>query len=413
MSHNGWTCAVTMNDAPPIPPPKISVQRDGDDQLWLASEKLDDGFQWTLPVICKPFVTVSENPDHTPENYFFIFGANYSWSPRQYAELCYLLDRHDCVPGDQRGWWYKESVLKKFAVKAPGITPEFYVRWPGYEIPTYSADFETLELPEEPGFNKDELKFLNHLQRMTSTQSWEALKFLWIQFRKQAILWMSVERRPLDLGFIRLVPTPYRANWKEAMAVRFGGLLHLFRSINREDRQETLQEAGFFKALSSVKLLAVDREKPFCHWSVEALPSQDLEKAIEEHEYQRFQRIGPAGYARHILRSMANGLGDTMRIFGHYARAVCTLPGKRVEGERGFGVEIIVPELRGGSVRAGRGIVEVLELSPNAFETLSDVQEPQEQGQEPKPMTVKVPKFLRNVAPYRELPEKIDGNGVK
>lgn len=398
-----------MNDAPPISPPKISVQRDGDDELWICGDKLDDGFEWRLPVVAKPFATVPE----ASERWLFIFGANYSWSPRQFAELAYLLDRHDCVPGDQRGWWFRESVIQKFAAKAPGITPEFYTRWPGYEIPSYGDDFETLVLPDEPGFNKDELKFLKHLQRMTSTQSWEALKFLWIHFRKQAILWMSVNRRPLDLGFIRLVPTPYRANWKEAMAVRFGGLLHLFRSRKSEDRTEILQEAGFFNALSSVKLLALDKEKAFCHWTVESMPSPDLEKAIEEQEYQKFQRIGPAGYARHILRSMANGLGDTMRVFGHYARAVCTPPGQRVEGERGFGVEIIVPALRGGSVRAERGITEVLELSPNAFETLSDAPEPQEQGQEPKPMTVKVPEFLRNVAPYKELPEKITGNGAK
>lgn len=390
-------------------PAKISVQRDGDDQLWLVSEKLDDGFQWTLPITTKPHRTITEMPENS-ETYHFVFGANYNWSPRQYQELSFVLDRFDCVPNDIRGWWFTQAVLEKFAAKAPGINSDFYIRWPGYEAPAYN-DIDTLELPEEPGFNKDELKFLKHLQRMTGTQSWEAMKFLWLAFRKQAILWMSVERRPLDLGFIRLVPMPYRCNWKEALAVRFGGLLSRFRGSMRDERTEMLQNSGFFEALSSVKLLAVDKEKVFCHWTVEALPSPDLETAIEEQEYRKFQRIGPAGYARHILKSMADRLTETLRIFSHYAQAVCLPPGRRVEGN-GLGIEIIAPELRDGRVRAGRGIVEVVELSPKAFQKLTDVPDPDAKPAEDRTKAVKIPEFLRSVRPFKELPEKIDVNGI-
>lgn len=391
-------------------PAKISVQRDGDDQLWTVNGKLNDGFQWTLPITAKPHRTITEPPEPS-EPWYFVFGANYNWSPRQYEELSCVLDRYDCCPADPRGWWYRQEVLEKFAVKAPGINPDFYIRWPGYETPSYN-EIDTLELPEEPGFNKAELNFLKHLQRMTGTQSWEALKFFWINFRKQAILWMAVERRPLDLGFIRLVPMPYRANWKEALTVRFSGLMHCFRGETRQDRQEILQAGGFFEALSSVKLLAVEKEKVFCRWTVESLPSHDLELAIEEQEYRKFQRIGPAGYARHILRSMADRIGDTMRIFTRYAQAVCLPPGRRMEAKNGFGVEIIVPDLAPGRIRPGHGIAEQIDLSPTAFTRLTDTQQPY-QSSEIKPMKVKVPDFLRNVRPFKELSYKGDINGRK
>lgn len=388
----------------------LNVQRDGDDELWLASSKLDDGFVWTLPVVTKPHRTTGD----PPERWAYVHGSNYGWSLQQFEELSMVLDRHDCVPGDPRGWWFRQAVLEKFATKAPGINADFYIRWPGYDIPSYSdiQDQQCLDLPEEPGFNRDELKFLKHLHRMTNNQSWEALKFLWLSFRKQAILWMSEKRRPLDLGFVRLMPTPYRANWKEALAVRFGGLLHLFRrNPNAETdaaRTETLHAAGFFEALASVKLLAVDKEKVFCHWTVDVLPSPELETALDEQEYQKFRRIGPAGYALHILRSMANRLSDTMRTFSHYSKTVCTPPGRRLEGPKAFGSEIIAPDLRDGRVRPGRGIAEQIDLCPDAFSQLTDTAETPGQAIEAKPMTVKVPDFLRNVGPFKELAEKVD-----
>lgn len=389
----------------------LNVQRDGDDELWIVSSKLDDGFQWSIPIVTKPHLTT----DDPPERWAYVHGSNYGWSARQFEELSLVLDRHDCVPADPRGWWFRQAILEKFATKAPGINSDFYIRWPGYETPSYS-DIDTLDLPEEPEFNRDELKFLKHLQRTTGTQSWEAIKFLWLSFRKQAVLWMAVERKPLDLGFIRLMPMPYRANWKEAIAVRFGSLFHLLRrplpapaGDSEDPRTETLQAAGFFAALASVKLLAVGREKPFCRWTVESLPSAGLMNAMDEQEYRKFQRIGPASYAVHILRAMAARLSDTMKIMRHYTEALWSPPGRRVEGPKGFGVEIIAPDLRDGRIRSGRGIVEELQIFPGAFERLTDTEESRPEPVKPQ----KIPEFLKNVQAFKQIPESVEESNVK
>lgn len=390
----------------PDPPKATRVLRDRDDELWTVEAKLNDGFEWRLPIIVKPHHAA----DDPSARWYYVHGANYNWSPQQYSQLAPILDHHDCVPSWESGWWFTQSAIDRFATKASGITPDFYIRWPGYETPRFSSETDTLEIPEEPGLSPDETKFLRHLQNMTGTQTWEALKFLWLAFRKQAVFWIARERRPLDLGFIRIIPMPYRANWKEALAVRFSGVLSCFRSAGRAKRQETLQEAGFFKALSSVQLLAVDKEKVFCHWTLETMPSTELEEAIDIQEYAKFQRQGPAGYVRHILRSMETRLNDTMRIFSRYVGLVCHAPGRKLVTDQRSGTEIIVAELREKRVRPGRGLVDALELSPAPFARLSDQSD---SGLSPEPASekLKLPEFIRDVAPFKELPEKIDSNG--
>lgn len=394
-----------MNIVNPSEPKKLSVQRDGDDELWTVEGKLDDGFQFRMPIITKPHRTTSE----PVERWHYVHGSDYTWSPRQYEELAVIMDRHDCTPRCETGWWFSQAVLDTFASKAPGITPEFYIRWPGYDTPSFSGEIGTLDIPEEPGFSTDELKFLKHLQRMTGTQTWEALKFLWLAFRKQSMLWLAKERRPLDFGFIRITPMPYRVNWKEALAVRFGGILKCFRKGNHGQRHDILQESGFFDALSSVKLLAVDKDKVFCHWTLEATPSADMDQTMNEYEYAKFRRIGPAGYARWILRCMADRLSETLRIFSRYVQTVSLPPGRRVGSESAFGVEIIAPELRDKRIRPGKGIVEALDLSPEQFSRLTDTSDHAETRSE----TLKLPEFVRTVHPFKELPEKIEMNGFE
>lgn len=389
-------------------PKKISVIRDQDDELWTIEGKLDDGFQWRYPLIVKPHRT----KDEPFQRWAYVHGSDYKWSPSQYAALSAILDHHDCVPSHPSGWWFTQTVLEMFATKAPGITHDFYIRWPGYEDPKFSDDPDILDVPEEPGFSAEEMKFLKHLQNVTGTQTWEALKFLWIAFRRQAIMWVARERRPLDIGFIRIVPMPYRTNWKEALAVRFSGVLSCFRTAGREKRQETLQESGFYEALASVKLLAVDRERLFCHWTLESMPSDELQEAINEQEYAKFQRSSPAGYARHMLGSMATRLNDTMRMFAKYVAVVTVPTGRKVVSDNRSGTEIIVPETRPGRVRPGRGIADVIELSPKPFARLNDENDDKPKGESAKEM-LKIPDFVRDVSPFKQLPDKIESEGFQ
>jgi hypothetical protein len=381
---------------------KISVQRDGDTELWVVSGKLeDDGSAWSLPIYVRPFRSEGEGG----ERWFRVKRAG-SYTASQYRHLKPVLDAFDHCPNDPNAWWFNEASLAKCARKHPGINRDACITWPGYEPPRIDRgdvdlDEEELELDPEPGFSALESEFLKRVHGLLGSIGWEELKIIWTAVRKEAKKFLVTDRRVLDLGFIRIIPMPYRINWKEALSVRFGALLSAFRKTPTE-RHEALTEAGVYGALASAKLLALDPKQRFVHWTCETLPSRELQKALEEQEFAKLQKIGHAAYANHILSAMSKRLKYTLEILRHYASTVSVPPAKIREGYK-FGSVTLIPATDPGRVRPGKGICESIELSPEtAFNKFSDETPPQPEKEEAPP---ELPNFLKGIRSFRALVE--------
>jgi len=380
---------------------KISVARDGDTELWVVSGTLvEDGFKWSLPIFVQPFRSSDG------ERWYRVKRAG-SYTASQYRHLKPALDAFDHCPNDQNSWWFSEASLLKAARKHPGINREACFRWPGFEPPKIDRgevdnDEEELELEPEPGFSSLESEFLKRVHGLLGSIGWEELKIIWTAVRKEALKWLAVDQRVLDLGFVRLAYTPYRINWREAITVRFGTLLSAFRKPPA-DRHEALTGAGVYNALASAKLLAIDPKQRFVHWTLETLPSRELEHAMDEQEFARLQRIGPAAYANHILGAMSKRLKYTLEILRHYAGAV-TIPTAEIREGKTFGSVTLIPATDPGRVRPGKGICETLELSPEtAFSRFSDETPPAKKEEEP--MKPELPNFLKGIKSFRQLVE--------
>lgn len=384
------------------PASRISVERDGDSEIWVVSGTLPDGFNWSLPILALPYRSASER--------WFQISSSGSYTNSQYSELTPILDAHDHCPGDERAWWFSESSLSKFARKHPGINREFVIVWPGH-VPSKAASNDAASeqiIPEpEPGLSSQETMLLKRVAYLLSEVRWEILKLWWIAIRKEIIRQLAVERKPVDLGFAKLMMMPYRINWKEALCIRFGSILQAFRKTP-EERHEAMRLAGMYAALSSVSMLALDRRKHFIHWTLETVPSPELEKAIEEHEYARQQKLGACGYARRVLDALSHSLPMTLDILRYYARRVGIPPAKRKEGDA-FGSVTLVPAVEPGHVRPGKGICEHLELSPEgAFSNFTEA-EPEdlaEVGPGPgRPGKIRLPRLLRDVPGFKAMVE--------
>jgi hypothetical protein len=396
---------------PPASPRKISVLPDGDTEIWAVSGKMEEtGFAWTLPIFTRPFRSESG------ERWFQVKRAG-SYTASQYRHLKPVMDAFDHCPADANAWWLSEATLSKFARKHPGINREAVITWPGYEPPKIDNGEieEELELEPDGEFSALESEFLKRVHYLLGSIGWDELRIIWLAVRKEAKKFLVVDRRILDLGFARLAYTPYRQNWKEALCVRFGSLLSAFRKTPT-DRHEALNEAGVYGALSSAKLLAIDPKHRFVHWTLETLPSQELERALHEQELARFQKLGPAGYANRILGAMSKRLKYTLEILRRYAGAV-TLPVAKIHEGGSFGSATLVPATEPGRVRPGKGICENLDLAPEAaFSKFSDEESPPPEKKEDfKPQ---LPHFLENVKSFRQLvangelqPPKARGDG--
>lgn len=380
-------------------PRKISVRRDGDTELWVVSGRLEDGFAWSLPIYVHPFRS------EDGERWFRVKRAG-SYTASQYRCLKPVIDSFDHCPNDQNAWWFSDASLLKFARKHPGINRETTIVWPGYEPPKIDRgdvdnDEEDLQLEPEPGFSALESEFLKRVHGLLGSIAWEELKIIWLAVRKEAKKFLVTDRRVLDLGFARIIAMPYRQNWKEALTVRFSALISAFRKPPGE-RQEALTEAGVYKALASAKLLAIDAKHRFVRWTLETLPSRELEQSLEEQEFARLQKIGHAAYANHILGAMSKRLKYTLEILRHYSGAVSVPAGAICEGKT-FGSVTLIPATDPGRVRPGKGICESLELSPEtAFNRFSDEAPPKPEKEEAPP---ELPNFLKNIRSFRALVE--------
>ena len=352
-------------------PDKLSVLPAGDFELWTVTSKLPDGFAFTLPIKARPF-SVEGSEDTNARIWFVHRGMLLSSS--QYNALTPVLDAFDFSPDDERGWWFKNEDMARFAVKVPGMNPEYYIVWPGVEpLRIHGADASPDQVVVEPapGFSGPELTFLKKLHHAIPEISWDALKIFWLAIRKEAIRWVAVEKKPLDLGFIKLIPMPYRANWKEALAVRFGSLIHVFRKPT-EERHQDLTVCGFYSALASPKLLAIDRDKNFIDWTIEMIPSDEMTRTAQQHEHARRQKIGPGSYASNMLQTMAAHLNATLDIMKFYAGRISIPPASAREGKT-FVSTVLLPAVQLGRVRPGRGICDRIDLAPNdAFGQFND-----------------------------------------
>jgi hypothetical protein len=380
---------------PPVT--RITVEPCGDWELWIAAGKLADNFEWRLPIKALPFKS------GVGDRLYYV-KCGMSCSAPQYNALSPVLDAWDCCPKDERGWWFKEASMKNFAVHAPGIHPEFYTVWPEYTVPkvNYSdPNPEDFELEPDPGFSALETEFLKRVHGLLGSIGWEELKIVWLAVRKEAKKFLVVDRRILDLGFVRLAYMPYRQNWKEALTIRFGALLTVFRKTPT-DRHEALTEAGVYGALASAKLVAVDPKLRFVHWTLETLPSRELQHAVEEQEFAKLQKIGPASYANQILGAMSKRLKHTLEILRYYSGAVSLPVAKIREGGR-FGSASLVPATEPGRVRPGKGICETLDLAPEtAFNRFTDEAPPPEPREAPP---LELPNFLKGIRSFRQLVE--------
>lgn len=76
-------------------------------------------------------------------------------------------------------------------------------------------------------------------------------------------------QKPVDLYFIKLHPTPYRANWKQILNARYPNLWRVVGRRNAHMRELALLDSGFMDELISLDLLAHNVKDGYCYRRVE------------------------------------------------------------------------------------------------------------------------------------------------
>lgn len=306
-----------------------------DRSLWYA--EAEDG-SWRLPLFVE-WLLDKENDIH----YAHVVPAFCPYFS-QALTLKALLQVHD-IRGRDEQWVIPRRICEAVLHKAPGITPNYYYKWesdtcPPIPIPRNPLDIGiALNKPDAHRPSWD--SFARWISKETKISS-SIINAVLRAIADYGPTWLVLHRLPLDLGFVRLIAAPFRANWKEIVAFKckFKKLRSLLR-LPEAEIWKALEEIEFPETLTSPHNIALRRGWKNEHGStridycIEAIPSEKFEQAVNRIEDQRMSRGGASYIAdfEEAVEKLYKSLCMAMRSYmGKVAKPYASLRNSRNTG---------------------------------------------------------------------------------
>lgn len=264
----------------------------GDRELWYAES---EDKSWSLPLF------VEFRHDKAGDVHYCHIVPAFCPYYNQALALKALLQPHD-IQGRDDQWIITRRMAEALLHKAPGITPRFYYCWPSDDCPPierHPLDVNAeLKKPhaDRPTWNSF-AQFLSKERKISVSIINAVLRGIADEGPK----WMVEHRRPLDLGFCRLIAAPFRANWKEIVTFKTKYLkLRSLLRLPEEQVWKALEDVGLPSILTSPHNIGLRRgwknetDVVRIDYTIEAIPSEQFESAVNRIEGKRMSRGGAA-----------------------------------------------------------------------------------------------------------------------
>jgi len=282
-----------------------------DVELHVAKGKTPAG-QWIIPV----YVTYlrGDNKEYAKIVPAIGLYAEQSLYLVYHFSLHNIWKRKDCFLVDR-------VFMGQLTERAPGITPEYYYRWPGGMPPMshkkQRARISQDDLADER--SEDTEDFIDFVHKRRAVDS-SVLRLAIDLICREAPYWLTQKKKPIDLGFVRIFALPYRANWKEILLAKFRDIAWVFSS-NKETKDNALREAKFNEHLCRLEMLSIDRQIRHIHWTLEAVPTKQWEKDAAEIEMTK-QASGDSVYIKLYEKLVAALAPRILEVFTDYVQKV-------------------------------------------------------------------------------------------
>lgn len=304
----------------------------GDRELHICKGKIPAG-EWRIPVFIdyfqsnrKEFAKVTPAVPLMADQQGFLyytFSLHNVWKKHD----VFLIERH---------------FLEQFTEKAPGITPEYYFRWPGVQQAPMSgrkrlkiaqADIASDEFSEE---TEDFIEFVRKRRSIDANVIRLSIDLI----AREATYYLTQKKKPIDLGFVKIHAVPYRANWKEILLARFRDIAWVFNS-NKETKENALRQTKFYEQLCTLELMAIDRTRRHIYWTIEAVPTKKFEEEAAEIEMTK-QAGGDTIYIKMYEKLVSAISPRLVEIFANYVQKA-SRPFPQISNGMGAGSQKLVP----------------------------------------------------------------------
>jgi hypothetical protein len=320
----------------------------GDRELWYAEGEPDKNDPegrpaWRFPLFVDWKVAVE-----TGIEYASIFPAV---CPHYRANLLLkaLFEVHDFV-GRENQWLVRREVVPALLKKAPGISPGRYYRWDGKDQKATGLMKETVPSPQQN--RRDEPFHIGGGDRLLIQQiaaeagvQTSIVKIVLAGLSKVAADYLVSQHRVMDLGFIRIIAVPFRANWKEIVTFKLRklGLLKYLKEDERGNAACNGNNAGLPETLCSPHNVGIVRESKRkgyqtlsrVDYSLEVITSKTFEKEVTKLE-TRERSAGQTAYVRHYEKTVERLYENILEILRAYRKKI-GLPFARICESSGTG----------------------------------------------------------------------------
>lgn len=297
----------------------------GDKELWYVTGSIPEG-PWSLPLWVHRYSCSTD-----PEEYVRLHPI--AILPFQAEHIARLFDPI-CLWSKGGSYLIRATSLERLAHKAPGVTPDFYRQWPGWESSVPKRQQIAVKNDEPDPTDRSFLQYLSTKRGI----SYALIKLVYWAIRDEGADWMIGQKKPIDLGFVTLYPTPFRANWKDSMLTQHPSAPLLFKNQNLHERNRELVETGFIADLCSARNIAIDPTSHTIRWSIEAIPNQEWAEANDRIESLRLTRSGKTHYVAEYEKTLHYLLSSLLHAFtaflGQIALPIAILRHGRLHGRR-------------------------------------------------------------------------------
>jgi hypothetical protein len=347
----------------------VTLRPIGDVELWLAQA---EDRSWRLPL------HVEWKMDDATQALYAMVLPGVCFYETQLAVMRDLLSGFS-ISENQDRWLVPRDILPTLLSKAPGIHAAFYYHWPGGMHPPIPSPLHSVSLTDQrqPIERFDEFAQYVHRERGIPK---DVVNVVLAALSQLGPRWMLRKRKPLDLGFVKLVALPFRSNWKEIVCFKLKTEpLQLILGKLKTARNRMLHVIGFPKIVASTHNIGLRMQTNSSrmnrlNYTIEALTTKRFEDACQEEELERM-KPGETSYVGHYEWTVQEHYETIQEIIQQYLRK-SSVPWAAVRLDRNTGLLSFHPRQRNhGKLGHGADVanipVHVVAPDPN-FSVFAD-----------------------------------------
>lgn len=218
-------------------------------------------------------------------------------------------------------WKITLEELESIAYPTDGGDPEQYFSWQRRNAPDYTT-------PKTAERRADLDEFIDSVYQTGIGNSRAEVGLWWEMFCNLGLDWMLNKNRALDLGFVKLHPSPYRRDWQRVLVYKIWNVIYVLRRFYVRPKARKIWREILFDRFKSPMMWAFNGR--ICRRYIDIEHKAGWVNSMVAVETARQKQMG-SDYIPYVQASIQRRLKTSVRLFRLWAMDCLYPRGKSVK----------------------------------------------------------------------------------